>query len=296
MLDLSRREAFVSAAAVAAAVAAGVPTWALADVTAGTGAAWDLGRNLPDRRGLGSRPQGDPGANSDVGCSIAASSGRARPSSRRRFRRSPTSTSGQRGSTPMRRSRPTRTSRRAEPGAQEPGAGRLHRAWRGDSLDQPGNRRSRCGQGRIASSPPIPGSTSSPSGFATSFGRRRTPCRPTRRSCLLRPERRCPDRRISATSSPPPTFRGRRSSSATAAKSGSTTRAIRLLASAQSRRPQDGLRQVLGKLQGVRKLARHGARRPGQGRHVPGQGAPVRQRARRPRSTAAICPRRSIDR
>jgi len=40
MLDLSRREAFVSAAVVA--IAAGVPSWALAQATADGGAAWDL--------------------------------------------------------------------------------------------------------------------------------------------------------------------------------------------------------------------------------------------------------------
>lgn len=40
MLELSRREAFVSAAVVA--LAAGVPSWALAQATAGGGAAWDL--------------------------------------------------------------------------------------------------------------------------------------------------------------------------------------------------------------------------------------------------------------
>ena len=40
MLDLSRREAFVSAAVVA--IAAGVPSWALAQAPAGSGAAWDL--------------------------------------------------------------------------------------------------------------------------------------------------------------------------------------------------------------------------------------------------------------
>jgi oligoendopeptidase F len=40
MLNLSRREAFLSAAVVA--IAAGVPSWALAQATAGGGAAWDL--------------------------------------------------------------------------------------------------------------------------------------------------------------------------------------------------------------------------------------------------------------
>ena len=40
MLDLSRREVFVSAAVVA--IAAGVPSWALAQATADGGAAWDL--------------------------------------------------------------------------------------------------------------------------------------------------------------------------------------------------------------------------------------------------------------
>lgn len=45
MLDLSRREAFVSAAAVA--LAAGVPSWALAQATAGGGAAWDLSEIYP---------------------------------------------------------------------------------------------------------------------------------------------------------------------------------------------------------------------------------------------------------
>ena len=40
MLDLSRREAFVSAAVVA--LAAGVPSWALAQGAGDTGPAWDL--------------------------------------------------------------------------------------------------------------------------------------------------------------------------------------------------------------------------------------------------------------
>ena len=48
---------------------------------------------------------------------------------------------------------------------------------------------------------------------------------------------------------------------------------------AQSRRPQTGLRPLLGELQDVRKLARRGARLQGARRHLPVQGAPLRQRA-----------------
>ena len=45
MLELSRREAFVSAAVVA--LAAGVPSWALAQTAADGGAAWDLSEIYP---------------------------------------------------------------------------------------------------------------------------------------------------------------------------------------------------------------------------------------------------------
>ena len=79
-----------------------------------------------------------------------------------------------------------------------------------------------------------------------------------------------------ATSSPRPTFRG-------PTVTLSTGKEVRLddqgytinRDAAQPRRPQAGLRPILGELQAVRKLARRGACRQGQGRHVPGQGAPL---------------------
>ena len=50
---------------------------------------------------------------------------------------------------------------------------------------------------------------------------------------------------------------------------------------AQPRRPQGGVRRLLGRVRRVPQLVRRGLRRQGQGRHLPRQGAQVPDRARR---------------
>ena len=279
MLDLSRREALMSAAGVA--LAAGVPSWALAQAAAGRAAGWDLQRNLPDRRRVGGRPPGDPRADSVAAAVSRASSGAA-PLSLRAALQAQSDLNKRASRLYTYASLKADEDLRVAPNQErkQPGAGRVHGARRGDGLDQPGNRRSRRGQGRTPSSRPTPGSNKfafglrdiAPPGAAHPVAGRGKAAR-VGRNAAGGPQRH--SRPAGRVRHPAADGQAQRRARNPARRPGLYDRPR----SAEPRRPQDGLRQVLGELQGVRELARDGARRAGQGRHVPGQGAQVRQRA-----------------
>ena len=198
MLDLSRREAFLSAAVVA--LAAGVPSWALAQAPASGGAAWDLRDIYPtdaaweaERQAILAKIPSLLQYQGKLGRSAAGLKAALQAQSDLNKRASRLY---------------TYASLKADedcphwrqPGAQAKGAGRVHGAGRSDRLGRIRSWSRSAAPRSTGSSPPIPGSRSSRSACATSFARPPTPCRPTKRNCWPRPERRWPDRRTFATS------------------------------------------------------------------------------------------------
>ena len=297
MLDLSRREAILSTASIAALMQGGAAAAFAQAATAAGAAAWDLSEIYPsdaaweaDRQAI----QAQIPSLLQYKGTLGRSAGRAQDGAPGAVRHR------QAGFAPVHicvaqggRGPP----HRGQPGAQEPGAGRVHRAWRGDRLDKPGNRRSRRRQGKRASSPPIPGSRNSRFGLRDVLRQAEHTLSPAEEKLLASagtPLAGPNDIRdqLAASDIPRPTVKL------------SDGREIRLddqgytiARGAPNRdRPQAGLRQVLGKLQGVRKFARHVARGAGQGRHVPGQIAQVSTVRCRRRSTAPTCRKRSTGR
>ena len=278
MLDLSRREAFVSAAVVA--LAAGVPSWALAQAPAGGGgAAWDLRDIYPtdaaweaERQAILAKIPSLLQYQGKLGRSAAGLKAALQAQSDLNKRAS-------RLYTYASLKADEDCPHRRQPGAQATGAGRVHGAGRSDRLGQSGAGRDRRRQGQ-----PVHRRRSRAQEVRVRPARRPSPGRPhpvarRREVAGLGRNAAC---RTAGHSRPADLLRhsaadgeAQRRARNPARRPGLYDRPL----GAQPRRPQDGLRQVLGELQGVRKLARRIACDPGQGRHVPGQGAALRQRA-----------------